>query len=389
MNEAEHLHYQRAHELSELNRWQDSILESQKCLSIDPHHYQALCNISRCYLELEDYEKTLEFAQKAIEADPTQEWAYRLQACVYNRKNKTKKHYQQALEAVKREPESVLALQTLAYAQLQRHKFNDATQTAEKIRRLAPDSVESHKTLGYVEFSKGNLVQAEEHFRRALKVEAIDYDALNLLGKVLIERHQKTTTYELKPQILNEAIDCFRQAVAIDPNRAEAKENLKKAHFNSLSSSLYIILPVIISIFLLICLVLNSKAYAQYRPEFLNVDGKKPELFILFYCSWISILFTAWGIAGFKGEEKLTETNKDVLEKVQDNNHYAKLLIVFWLLFCTYPLIFLIWKLVVFDFRIFYIFNLLDWITLGGGLVALGLNTTLIIPHLFKKESRF
>ena len=66
MNEAADLHYQRAHQLSELARWQDSIIEAHKCLSVDPQHYRALCTISRCYFELEDYEKTLHMTKAMI-----------------------------------------------------------------------------------------------------------------------------------------------------------------------------------------------------------------------------------------------------------------------------------------------------------------------------------
>jgi hypothetical protein len=56
MDEAE-LHYQRTNQLCDLARWQDAILEANRCLSIEPQHYRALCAISRCQYELGDYEK--------------------------------------------------------------------------------------------------------------------------------------------------------------------------------------------------------------------------------------------------------------------------------------------------------------------------------------------
>ncbi len=381
MDEAAELHYQRANQLSELERWRDSIIEATKCLAIEPQHYRALCNISRCHIELGDDEKSLQYAQKAIQADPTQEWAYRLQSIVYSKKNNKKKRLESALEAVKQEPESVFALQTLAYTQLQRKKYKEATQTAEKIRELAPDSVEARKTLGYVEFSKGNLTAAETNFRCSLKIEANDYDSLNSLGEVLLERFYKTSDFQTKRQILNEAIDCFRQAVAINPTKSEAKENLKKANLNSLSGSIFIIFPLLISVVLLITLVLNTNAYAQFRPDFLNIKDKSPEILLLYVFSWLSFLITAWAVTAAKAQETLTEANRNILEAVEKPNIYGKFAVAFWLLISSYPLIFIIWKLVTFDFESFYLFKWLDWITLLIGLIALFLNFLIFLKR--------
>jgi tetratricopeptide (TPR) repeat protein len=323
---------------------------------------------------------------KSHRSSPPQEWAYRLQSCVYSQKNNKKKRLQHALEAVKQEPESVLALQALAYAQLHRKKYKEATATAKKIREIAPDSADTHKTCGYVEFSKGNLVEAEEYFRRALKIEANDYNSLNTLGEVLLEKFYKTSDYKMKRQIINEAIDCFRQAIAINPILPEAKENLKKANFNSLSGSQFIILPLLISVAFLITLVLNSNAYVQYRPEFLNIKDKPPEILLLYVFSWLGILIASLGITVVKAQDNLTETNQNILKIIDKPTIFEKLAVGFWLLVSTYPLIFILWKLLTFDFESFYLFKALDWITLSVGVIAFFLNRKLIAPYLPAKK---
>jgi tetratricopeptide (TPR) repeat protein len=389
MNDFADQHYQRALHLSDIGRWKEAIVEATKCLANEPQHYRALCTISRCHFELGDEKQALEFAGKAIKVDPTQEWAYRLQSIIYNQENKRRKGLKSALEAVKQDPESVLALQALAMSQLMQQDCKDAINTAEKIRTLEPDSADTYKTLGYVNSYNGNLIEAENYFQNALKIEPSDYEALNCLGEVLLEKYKKNLNSNVKQQIINEAIDCFRRAVAINPTSSTAKDNLRKASgLNSILGGILVIFPLLWTTIGGIALVLNTNGYKWLRPESLNINDRPFEIFFLYFASWIAMCIASWALVSVKAMSNLTETNQKTVEIIEKPNLKLKLLYGFWLIIFCYPPIFIIWKLLAGDFQAFYSLKILDWIMLLIGIIAMALNYFFLVPSLFGKNSK-
>lgn len=386
MNEFADTYYQRASHLSDVGRWKEAIKEAGMCLAIQPSHYRALCTISRCHYELGELGKALEYAEKAIAADPTQEWAYRLQSAVYSKKDKKKKRLETALQAIKQEPESILALQNLTYAQLNHRKFKEARQTAEKLRQISPDSVESHKTFGYVEFNDSKFVEAEENFRRALKIESSDYNSLNMLGETLIKRYEKTGSFKTKKELLNEAIDCFRQALTINPTFSEAKQNLRQVQLKSIASTPILLLPLAYSIFLLIVLFLNRESSRSFRPEIFNLDNKLTEVAALYWVSGLCTMFSFYGVAATYAHKGISEANRKMLALVDKTTLTGRLAMVIWLIVSTYPLILIIWKLATLNFDFFTLLTIFDWFMFLIGLAALIINVFVMMPFITARK---
>jgi tetratricopeptide (TPR) repeat protein len=384
-------YYRRASHLTEVGRWREAIKEAVMCLAIEPSHYNALCTISRSYYELGEMEKALEFAGKAIAADPTQEWAYRLQSAVYSKKNKKKKRLETALEAIKQEPESTLALQNLTFAQLSGKKFKEARQTAEKLRSLAPDSAESHRTMGYVEYNDYQFAAAEEHFRSALKIEATDYDSLNMLGETLMKRYEGTGSFAIKKQLLNEAIDCFRQAIVLSPAMDDAKKNLREAHVKSIASTPVFLVPLAYSVLLLILLFANRKSNDPFRPELLDLADKPFEVAALYWICGLSSMLTFYWVAAVVAARGISELNRKMIDLVENPTRTAvfcgKFVFGFWLLISAYPLCLVIWKLVTLNFSLFSALNILDWTMLLLHLIAFGLNCFLMRPYILEQKT--
>ena len=384
MNEAAENYYQKAVYLTEIKRWQEAIREANLCLSIDPSHYSALCLIANCLLELQEIDKAFQFTQKAINSDPHQEWAYRLQSFVYYEKNDKKKHFEAALSAANKDPESVPALQTLAFAQFHLNKLNDSRNTVEKIRRLAPDSAQVHTISGIVEVFSRNPDEAEKYFRHALKLEPANYEALNALGEFLLGKYIGSGNFEERKKLLNEATDCFRQAVIINPQMSAAKNNLSRAKTLSGSTGLFILAPFLTTFCVLIVLVLNTKGYQSFCPESLNIDNKPVELQILYYLSGIGILITSWMIAVIGGEKSFSENNKPVIEINEKVDSTEQFIAIFWLSLSAYPLILIVWKTFT-DRAIFKTFQTFDWFTILVGIAAMLYNFLVIKPYLFKR----
>ncbi len=335
-------------------------------------------------LELQEIDKAFQFTQKAINSDPHQEWAYRLQSFVYYEKNDKKKHFEAALSAANKDPESVPALQTLTFAQFHLNKLNDSRNTVEKIRRLAPDSAQVHTISGIVEVFSRNPDEAEKYFRHALKLEPANYEALNALGEFLLGKYIGSGNFEERKKLLNEATDCFRQAVIINPQMSAAKNNLTRAKTLSGSTGLFILAPFLALIVVLIVWVLNTKAYQSFRPEFLNIDDKPIELQILYYLSGICILNTSFMMAVISGEKNLSENNKTVIEINEKINFSDKIATALLLLLSAYPLILIVWKTFT-DRAIFKTFQVFDWITILIGIAAMLYNFLVIKPYLFKR----
>jgi tetratricopeptide (TPR) repeat protein len=386
MNEFADQHYQRALHLSDIGRWKEAIIEAMKCLANEPQHYRALCTISRCHYQLGDAKKALEFAGKAIEADPTQEWAYRLQSAVYSQKNKPKKRIEAALEAVKQEPESILALQSLAYAQMARTKFKDALQTAEKVRQLAPDSIEAHKTLGYAEFNLENFAAAEENFRRALQIQADDDDTLNMLGETLLKKAEKTFSSKNRKPLISEAVNCFRQALVINPHSADARKNLQNARLRNAAESPFFRVAIAYNLLLLVFFALHHKSWRSYLPEMFNLINKSLEISALYWITGLSLLIVLYAIAGRESEKKLPEKDRRLFELVDKPTVIGKLAAGFWLIISAYPIYLLVWQIISLNFATFGAFTFFDWVTFLTGLILLGVYVVLIIPYLFGKS---
>jgi tetratricopeptide (TPR) repeat protein len=384
MNEFADTYYQRASHLADIGRWPEAIKEAGMCLAIEPSHYRALCTISWSHYELGDHKKALEFAEKAIQTDPTQEWAYRLQSAVYSKKNKKKKRLNTALEAVRQEPESTLALQNLTYAQLSQRKFKEARQTAERLRRLAPDTADTHQTFGYVEFNDGKFAEAEESFRRALKIEATDYDSLNMLGETLMKRYEKTHSYKIKRQLLNEAIDCFRQAIVLSPTLQEAKKNLSDANLKSLASHPFSIIPLSLSLFMLVMIIINRTKARAFRPEFLNFDEKLPELKAIYIISGICLMLALFGLAAVFAQRGISDPNKKILEINDQTNWAGKIGLGLMFLVSAFPFYLIIWKIMTNDFQTFAVYTLFDWCALGTGIFGTFLMFFLIVSYFRK-----
>jgi tetratricopeptide (TPR) repeat protein len=384
MNEFAENHCQKAVHLTEIKRWQEAIREANLCLAIDPSHYSALCLIANCLLELGEIDKALQFTQKAISSDPHQEWAYRLQSVVYYEKNDKKKQFETALSAANKDPESVAALQSLAFAQFHLNKLKDSRNTVEKIRRLAPDSAQVHTICGIVEIFSRNPDEAEKYFRHALKLEPANYEALNALGEFLLGKYIGSGNFEERKKLLNEATDCFRQAVIINPQMPAAKNNLTRAKTLSGSSGIFILAPFLALFSVLIVGTLNTKGYQSFRPEFLNIEDKPVELQILFCLTGIGILITSFMMAVIGGEANLSENNKTVIEINEGVDYKEKLTAILWLSLSAYPLILIVWKTFT-DTAIFKTFQVFDWFTISVGIAAMLYNFFVIKPYLFKR----
>ncbi len=269
----------RAEALLELNRASDAIPILLKILASDPQNFYATCSLSRCYYDLTDYEKALEFAEKAITISPDNEWGHRLRSLTLGELNRKKEALKSALASVKLAPDDPSALLCLVNAQVECTKLDEAKETAKKLLEISPDTEESQITAGNVHLSLREYYLAEKHFREALRINPTSYYARNNLGVVNLKRN-------IEDEYGDYTIDDFAEAVRLDPSNEIAIENLR-IQFSILPQlSVYVVLlpitimgffifPIISAIFLISgfyqvikTLIINFKNRHRLSKEF-------------------------------------------------------------------------------------------------------------------------
>ncbi len=227
--------FQKAEHLTEVERWREAVPLLLKVIAQNPQHFQAYCLLSLCHYSLKDNEKALEFAEKAITVAPEEEWGHRLRSVALSEQGKKKEALKSAEEAVRLAPFEPYVLQVLVNAYLSSNKPRKAEEIALKMRENFPDSEASFFTLGNVYLQRGNNAGAEKCFREALRIDPNSADARNNLGVALLRQKQnedtalfKSSNLSLFPNKEEEDIhQHFTEAIRLEPNNHTAAANLR------------------------------------------------------------------------------------------------------------------------------------------------------------------
>jgi len=111
---------------------------------------------------------------------------------------------------------AVLALALLSAAQAS--LYRDQRTLFEAVVEQNPGAWGAHVVLGNEAYSRGELDQAEAHYRAALRLNPVYWEAVNGLGIV------RATRGELEP-----AIASFKRVLELRPEHAHARRNLRLA----------------------------------------------------------------------------------------------------------------------------------------------------------------
>ncbi len=207
----------KAEALIDIERQREAVPLLTKIFAHDPQNFHAVCLLARCFYELNENEEALKYAEKAIQIEPDEEWAHRLRSVALGELGNKKESLKSAEEAVRLAPDEPSALQRFANALLRCGKMEEAKSIAEKILEIAPDSENSHLTAGSVYLDLQYYQLAEKHYREALRINPLSYNAQNNLGIVAVRRDGKSVN----------AVEYFAEAVRIEPANNLAIENLR------------------------------------------------------------------------------------------------------------------------------------------------------------------
>ncbi len=252
---------QKAEHLAEIERWREAVPLLTKVIAKSPQDFRANCLLSLCHYNLKDFPAALEYAERAIAAEPEEEWGHRLRSVALTEQGRKKEALRAAEEAVRLDPDESFALQTLINALLSCGKNKRAEEIALKMRELFPEMELTFFALGNVYLQRGNTYEAEHCFREALRLNPNSADARNNLGVALLRQNQAADNSLFKSSNLSilktggeedEIQRHFTEAVKLEPTNETAAENLKNqfSYFNVLYGGLVFIPFLFIAFFI-------------------------------------------------------------------------------------------------------------------------------------------
>lgn len=226
----------RAEHLIELDRHGEAIPLITKALGLEPDSSYANGLMAQAHLGMERLEDALKYSEKAIQLEPDDEWGHRLRSGVLTEMGHHGDALKSAEESVRLAPDEPATLSTLANAWLSVKKPKKAKEVGEKLIESAPYWEGSHFTMGNIYLEAGDNFLAEKSFREALKINPNFANARNNLGVAVLR--QKTNSagsiFGFKSNSIitppESTDDHFHEALKLEPDNEHAAENFKSQY---------------------------------------------------------------------------------------------------------------------------------------------------------------
>ncbi len=167
------------------------------------------------YYNLEAYDEALLDLNAAMQLDSMQPRNYHLLADVlldYGRPNDSRRAIVVMEDAVRKFPDRIPTLLKLSEFHLIVQQHGEALKALDQILRRDPQNSEAYYMAGRVALDKGDTLNAIASMRQSLLLDAENVDGWLMLGRMLTNRKD--------PQ----AVQCFDNALRIDPESLEALE---------------------------------------------------------------------------------------------------------------------------------------------------------------------
>jgi len=200
-----------ASSLDQVQRHQDAIIEWEAALRIDHLSTEALDGICKSLMAVGDYSSAIEALREA----PRNETLTLDLALAYGRANMLDKASEVLSKFLQRNPASLPVTAAMVTVLVRQVHYQEAVHLAEKSARLHPGNIEAQRLYLRVLVLNGDTVTAQPLARKLLAAHPHDFDFLYLSG---ILENQAGQFAAGRAHL--------EQAIAIDPNNYNARNNL-------------------------------------------------------------------------------------------------------------------------------------------------------------------
>jgi tetratricopeptide (TPR) repeat protein len=173
------------------------------------------------HLTTGEYEKAVSDLQQAVEKDASDDEAYGQLAMAYERLNRTGQAEDTYKRAIQARPQYAAGYERLAFFYRNQARYQESAQCYQQALRLAPGDVRAWSSLGGVYYFSGEYEKAVKATQHAITVRP-SQEGYNNLGASYLLLHQ-----------FPEAIEAFRQAIAMNGHEMRTYGNLGRAYYYS------------------------------------------------------------------------------------------------------------------------------------------------------------
>jgi Flp pilus assembly protein TadD len=140
-------------------------------LQQDPNHVPAMINLARAYIDLQQYDKAEKVILDAVEMDSSNAAARRVKGRVMQSTGDMERAISSYRESIELESRNPYAYNNLGLIYIRQQRYRDAIPLLEKAVEQKEDITFFHNNLGIAYEGNGDLMQAEQSFRRSLELD--------------------------------------------------------------------------------------------------------------------------------------------------------------------------------------------------------------------------
>lgn len=158
------------------NQWDKSIDDFSKAIEIDSNSQEAFAGRGLAYGALGQNKKAIDDLSKAILIDPKYIKGFSNRGVTYSNMGLYDKAIADLSKAIELDPDYYEAYynRSIAYGKLSR--WDEAIIDGQKAVKFHPDNAGLHDKIGYYYLGKGDLLQAEEEFKKAVNIDVTGFN---------------------------------------------------------------------------------------------------------------------------------------------------------------------------------------------------------------------
>ena len=191
---------------------------------LEPRHYQSHMNVARCYYQVDDFQKAMDYGTKAKELEPTAADPDLLLGDIFEAQedhNNAVVAYRRALELEGNTPRIMVPL---AVTYLRTERYEAGMELLNSAIKIDPKNAMAYQYLGWVQLKLKEHDKAIASYEKAVSIAPGDWSLKKGLGVAYIFKFVNTND----PALKEKALEQWRKSLAIEPNQPDLRKKYEQ-----------------------------------------------------------------------------------------------------------------------------------------------------------------